>query len=91
MGERLLCTQEVSGSNPLISTRFEFRPKYSEEILSILFRPQNRFCTLKTEQRKTKKSKATEGAMLERAWQQQKMWNFRVTQQQAKIFCEMPA
>ena len=49
------------------------------------------FCTLKTEQRKTKKSKATEDAMLERAWQQQKCGTFRVTQQQAKIFCEMPA
>ena len=91
MGERLLCTQEVSGSNPLISTRFEFRPKYSEVILSILFRPQSRFCTLRTEQRKTKKSKATEGAMLERVWQQQKMWNFKGNTTISEIFCEMPA
>ena len=49
------------------------------------------FCTLRTEQRKTKKSKATEGAMLERVWQQQKMWNFKGNTTISEIFCEMPA
>ena len=82
MGEHLLCTQGVSGSSPLISTRFEIRPKYSEVILSILFRPQSRFCTLKTEQRKTKKSKATEGATLGKSVATaNKCGTFRVTQQ----------
>ena len=46
LGERLICIQEVSGSIPLFST----------------IPAQAGICTLKTEQRREKKSKATEGA-----------------------------
>ena len=64
MGERLLCTQEVIGSNPIISTREWI--KTLKRVLSVLIRSLTGVCTLKTEQWKmmSKTSKATEGASL---------------------------
>ena len=65
MGERLLCTQEVIGSNPIISTREWI--KTLKRVLSVLIRSLTGVCTLKTEQWKMMSkiiSKATEGASL---------------------------
>ena len=60
LGERLLCTQEVSGSIPLFSTNGESR--------DCTLKTEQRM--------KMKKSKATEGAILKKIASKKQMWNF---------------